>query len=375
VIFVSGGSESINYAIKGAAVAQQLQLRGNHIVTSQAEHTCVLETVRFLEANGFRATYLPVDEHGRVSPQELAAAITDKTVVVSIMHANNEIGTLQPIRELVAAAKAANPNVLFHTDAAQSVAKVRVDVREMGVDYLTVAGHKLYAPKGVGALFIRKGTPPLQKMVHGACHEFNLRAGTENVASIVGFGTACELGSSRLEENFKHLQRLRDRLLAELRAGLGREAEALLRVNGHPELRLPNTLSVSFKNIRGSELQRALRHRVACSGGAACNDGKESKSHVLRAIRLADAYAFGTLRLSVGLPTTEADVIEAARALAAEVLRLHARNEKAAAESGLLFPLSPSSSSTSSGAASAQSPLSAPAPPPPPRKGDAEAAH
>lgn len=313
VIFTSGGSESNNYAIKGYAFAH-VHL-GNHIITSTVEHPAVMEVCRYLERKGFRVTYLPVDEFGLVHADELEKAITQHTILISIMHANNEIGTIQPIRELADIAR--RYKVAFHTDAAQSVGKIPVDVGEMGVDLLSVAGHKLYAPKGIGALYIRDGIV-LEKLIHGADHEQNKRAGTENVVEIAGLGKACEIAGRDLEPNRVHLLKMRD-MLHEL---LMHEFPDV-KLNGHPELRLPNTLSISFPHVEANILLDEMEmHGIAASAGAACHAGAVDVSPVLTAIGLDPDYAMGTLRFSVGRQTTEEEIQKAVGIITGIVNRL-----------------------------------------------------
>jgi cysteine desulfurase NifS/selenium donor protein len=324
VIFTSGGSESNNHAIKGVAFA--LRSRGNHLVTSSVEHPAVIEVCRFLEQRGFRVTYLPVDGEGRVDPGDLERAITPQTVLVSIMHANNEVGTIQPIAELAAVARARD--VLFHTDAAQSPGKIPVRIGELGVDLLSLAGHKLYAPKGVGALFVRRGVQ-LEKQIHGADHERNLRAGTENVLLVVGLGRACEIAARDLERNATRMRATRDRL----HAGLERELGPL-RLNGHPEERLPNTLSLGFAGIEADTLLTELE-QVAASAGAACHAESVELSPVLTAMAVPEDYAMGTVRLSTGRATADDEIDQAVEMIAAAVRRLRPQGavEPAAAPS------------------------------------------
>jgi cysteine desulfurase NifS/selenium donor protein len=311
VIFTSGGSESNNYAIKGTALA--LRSRGNHLVTSSVEHPAVTEVCRYLETQGFHVTYLPVDRHGLVDPEELARALTPQTVLVSIMHANNEVGTIQPIAELAAIAR--ERGALFHTDAAQSVGKIPTQVDELDVDLLSVAGHKLYAPKGVGALFVRRGVS-LEKQIHGADHEQNLRAGTENVLLVVGLGKACEIAARDLDRNAAHMRGMRD-LLQELIAG---EIEGV-RLNGHPERRLPNTLSLGIAGIEADGLLSEVEE-VAASAGAACHSDAVELSPVLSAMGVPEEIAMGTIRLSTGKTTSEEEIRRAASAIVDAARRL-----------------------------------------------------
>ncbi len=312
VIFTSGGSEANNYAIKGYAWAHRE--KGNHLIASAIEHPAVLEVLAYLQRNGFQYTLLPVDEYGRVSPEVLQAALTPQTILVSLMHANNEVGTLQPITEIAAITRQAG--IALHCDAAQSTGKVPVRVQELGVDMLSLAGHKLYAPKGIGALFVRRGVQ-LEKLIHGAGHERNRRAGTENVLEIVGLGQACEIAQRELEKNMKHMRALRERL----RNGLQQNLHDL-KFNGHPEQVLPNTLSVSFRNVAANALMTELSNTLAVSPGAACHADAISISHVLAAMHVPQEYAMGTLRLSVGKKTTEEEVDRALAVLASALAKL-----------------------------------------------------
>ncbi len=294
IIFTSGGSESNNYAIKGVAFAYRD--KGNHIITSSVEHPAVIEVCRFLETKGFKITYLPVDEDGLVDPEDVKRAITPQTILISVMHANNEVGTIQPIREIARIAH--EYDVLIHSDCAQSVGKIPVRVDELEVDLLSVAGHKLYAPKGIGALYIRNGVQ-LEKQIHGADHERNRRAGTENVIEIVGLGKACELIGQELDASMNHLRTMRDHLEKTLT-----ERFTDTKVNGHPELRLPNTSSISFKGLEANTIVSELSEKVAVSAGAACHSENVEVSSVLKAMGLPLEYAMGTIRFSVGRFTT-----------------------------------------------------------------------
>jgi len=314
VVFTSGGSESNNYAIKGTAFANRE--KGNHIITSAIEHPAVLEVCKYLADKGFQITYLPVDEFCLVKPRELKKSITPQTILITIMHANNEVGTIQPIAEIAKIAK--EHGIVFHTDAAQSVGKIPTRVDELEVDLLTIAGHKLYAPKGIGALYVRGGIR-LEKLIHGADHEQDLRAGTENVLEIVGLGQACEIAKRDLEKNTRHMQKMRDLLYAGLRQQWGE-----IRLNGHPEKRLPNTLSVCFKSIEANILLAEIES-VAASAGAACHSDSVRVSSVLEAMQVDLEYAMGTVRFSTGKMTTEEEVnhtvavfVKTARRLLAE---------------------------------------------------------
>ena len=315
LIFTSGGTEANNHAIKGVAGAHRH--RGSHIITSAVEHPAVTEVCRYLEGQGCRTTYLPVDQHGMVDPRQVEEAITPETVLVTIMHANNEVGTIQPIAEIAEIAH--RHGVLVHSDCAQSIGKIPVKVDDLGVDLLSVAGHKLYAPKGIGALYIRPGVR-LEKFMHGANHEGNRRAGTENIILMAGLGKACELIERNLPDYADHMAAMRDRLEQGILAS-GHD----VRVNGHPTERLPNTCSIGF---RGLEADRILANlpTVAASAGAACHSDQVELSHVLEAMRAPTEYAMGTLRLTVGRYTT-ADEIDRALAeiidVAAQLSPIH----------------------------------------------------
>lgn len=296
VVFTSGGSEANNLAIKGAFFAA----RGgaNHIVTSQVEHPATLEPCGFLERLGAEVTYLPVDGTGRVNPEDVRQAITDRTVLVTIMHANNEVGTIQPIEEIARIAR--ERGVLMHTDAAQSVGKIPTQVAELGVDLLSVAGHKLYAPKGVGALYVRRGVV-LEPLIHGAGHECGRRAGTESAFLATGLGAACALAMSA--DRNPEIRQLRDRLWAELRAAFGNRVA----LNGHPSLRLPNTLNVSFIGHIGGDILARL-NGVAASTGSACHAGRVGLSPVLGAMAAPIGVRMGAIRFSLGRTTTESEI-------------------------------------------------------------------
>lgn len=297
VVFTSGGTESNNYAIKGVAGAYRH--RGDHIITSAVEHPAVIEVCRYLEGQGYRVTYLPVDGFGMVDPQAVEEAITPQTILITIMHANNEVGTIQPIEEIAEAAH--RHGVLLHTDAAQSVGKIPVQVDDLGVDLLSIAGHKLYAPKGIGALYIRRGIK-LEKLMHGAGHEMGRRGGTENVIEISGLGQAAELIHRNLSSYQRHMREMRDRL----EQGLSRRFPGLW-IHGHPETRLPNTSSVGFKGLEADNLLSRLDN-VAASAGAACHSDRVEVSSVLEAMQVPLEYAMGTLRFSVGRFTTAEEI-------------------------------------------------------------------
>ena len=297
LIFTSGGTEANNHAIMGVAGAYRE--RGNHIITSAVEHPAVTEVCRHLEGRGYRVTYLPVDEYGMVDPQQVEAAITPETLLVTIMHANNEVGTVMPIAEIADIAH--RHGALLHSDCAQSVGKIPVRVDDLGVDLLSIAGHKLYAPKGIGALYIRPGVR-LDKLMHGANHEQDRRAGTENVIEMAGLGRACELIEQNLSAYATHMAAMRDRLERGL-LDSGME----VRVNGHPEKRLPNTSSISFRGVEADRVLASLP-TVAASAGAACHSDRVEVSHVLAAMNVPEEYAMGTLRLTVGRFTTEDEI-------------------------------------------------------------------
>ncbi len=300
IIFTSGGSEANNLAIKGTAFAQRNS--GNHIITTAIEHPAVLEVCAYLETQGFKVTYVAVDDQGQVDLDELEKAITPDTILISVMHANNEVGTIQPVKQIAKIAH--RHNIQLHTDAAQSIGKIPVRVDELDVDLLSIAGHKLYAPKGIGALYIRTGTE-LEKIMHGAEHEGNLRAGTENVLEIAGLGQACELVSQNLEEYTQHMAAMRDRLQEKL---LNEFPWA--RINGSMEQRLPNTLNISFRNIEANTILSELS-AVAASAGAACHAEQVDVSHVLEAMQVPLDYAMGTIRFTVGRMTTANEIDQA----------------------------------------------------------------
>jgi cysteine desulfurase len=312
LVFTSGGTESNNYAIRGAAFARRE--RGNHIITSAIEHPAVIEVCKWLETQGFRVTFLPVDAYGQVNPADLERFITAETILVSVMHANNEVGTIQPIAELAEITHRAG--ALMHTDAAQSLGKIPVNVDELKVDLLSIAGHKLYAPKGIGALYVRSGIE-LDLHLHGAGQETGRRPGTENVLEIVGLGKAFELAKRSLEKDSAHYRTMRDRLYSALLDELGEDS---VRLNGHPEERLPNTLSLSFRGVEANTLLAEIGESVAASAGAACHSDEVDISAVLQAMQVPTEWAMGTVRFSVGRGTT-LDEIERAAGIVAEAVR------------------------------------------------------
>jgi cysteine desulfurase len=296
IIFTSRGSEANNLALKGVAWA--LRARGTHIVTSAVEHPAILGPCRFLERQGFEVSIVPVDHFGRVDPDDVARAITPQTVLVSVMHANNEVGTIQPIGRIGRIARA--HGALLHTDAAQTVGKISTDVNALGVDLLTVAGHKLYAPKGVGALYVRRGTP-IEPLIHGAGHEGGRRAGTESALLAVGLGAACRLASDLAP--MERVRTLRERLWRRLQADFGDRVV----LNGHPHQRLPNTLNVSFPGQAGADVLARL-DGVAASTGSACHAGRIELSPVLKAMGVAPETGMGAIRFSLGRGTTAEEI-------------------------------------------------------------------
>lgn len=312
IIFTGGGTEASNQAIKGVVFAKLRGIFGRwardaHIITSAVEHPATLEPCAFLKRLGCRITILPVDRFGRVDPSAVRKAIDRKTVLVSIMHANNEVGTIQPIREIAAIAH--ERGVPVHTDAAQSVGKVPVRVNELGVDMLSIAGHKLYAPKGVGVLYLRRGMK-LEPLLHGAGHEGGRRAGTENVPYAVGLGAACACADAALPDSTTWLRSLRDRLWRRLQEGLGDRVV----LNGHPQERLPNTLNANFLGHIGAELLARIPE-IAASTGSACHEGSICLSPVLEAMGIRPEVGRGALRLTVGRFTTEGEIDRAAEAI------------------------------------------------------------
>ena len=313
VYFTGGGSEADNWAIKGIASAHKN--KGNHIITTKIEHHAVLHTCQYLEKHGFEVTYLDVDDKGLVNLEELKNAITDKTILVSIMFANNEIGTIQPIKEIGEIAK--KHNVLFHTDAVQAAGNVPIDVKELNVDLMSMSSHKIYGPKGIGALYIKTGTK-LHSFVHGGAQERRRRAGTENMPSIVGYGKAAELAKTNMDEHIERLTSLRTKLIDGIL-----EKIPYTRVNGSLENRLPGNVNFSFEFIEGEGILLMLDMLgIAASSGSACTSGSLDPSHVLMAIGLPHEIAHGSLRLSIGDFTTEEDIDYIIEKLPAVIERL-----------------------------------------------------
>jgi len=299
IVFTSSGTEADNQALIGVAIAQEK--RGNHIITSAIEHHAVLHTAQFLEKRGIEVTYLPVDSHGLVDPDDVRQAITDKTILVSIMHANNEIGTIQPIAEIGSICR--ERDVLLHTDAVQTVGHIPMNVHEMNIDLLSLSGHKFYGPKGVGALFVRKGVR-ISPLIHGGGHERGRRSSTENVPGIVGLGEAARLAARDLDWEVSHSQQLRDRLME---GTLAVVPDSIL--TGHPTQRLPNNASVCVRYVEGESMLLNLDFEgIAASSGSACTSGSLEASHVLLAIGLPHDLAHGSLRLSVGRGNTMPEV-------------------------------------------------------------------
>lgn len=299
IYFTAGGSEADNWAIKG--IAESYASKGKHIITSCIEHHAVLHTCEYLETKGYEVTYLPVDEYGMVSLEDLKNAIREDTILISIMFANNEIGTIQPITEIGEIAH--QHGILFHTDAVQAVGHVNIDVKAMNIDMLSMSGHKFYGPKGIGALYIRKGIK-LNPLIHGGAQERRRRAGTENVPGIVGMGLAAELATKELDTEIPRLTALRDKLISAIL-----EKVPYSRLNGHKTNRLPGNVNISFEFIEGESILLLLDYKGICaSSGSACTSGSLDPSHVLLAIGLPHEKAHGSVRLSMGHFTTEEQV-------------------------------------------------------------------
>jgi len=299
IFFTSGGTESDNLAIKGTAL--QLQDKGKHIITSQTEHHAVLRTCQFLETIGYRVTYLKPDSHGQIHPGDVESAIDNETILISIMHANNETGTINPIDEIGQIAR--ENNIFFHSDAVQSFGKLDIKLNELPIDLLTITSHKIYGPKGIGALFVRNGVK-LMKQLHGGEHERGLRACTENVAGMVGFAKAAELMIQNHEQNTHHIQNLSDTLIKGIVESIDR-----VHFNGHPEHRLPNVVNISFEGVEGESLLMGLDLRgIAVSSGSACTSGSIEPSHVLLAMNVSSQLAQASVRFSLGRKNTIEEV-------------------------------------------------------------------
>lgn len=310
IYFTGCGSESDNWVLR--EVADAFKEKGNHIITTATEHHAILHTCEFLEKHGYEVTYLGIDENGNINPEEFEAAITDKTILASIMMVNNEIGTVHPIKKLAEIAKA--HKILFHTDAVQGLGNVPIDVKDLGVDFLSMSAHKIYGPKGVGALYMRKGIR-IPNFIHGGAQEMGKRAGTENVPGIVGFGKAAELARINLDSHIKHCSELRDyladRILAEIPDVM---------INGTMENRHPGNLNVTFKYIEGESILLKLdMHHICVSTGSACSSKSLKPSHVLAALGVSDELIHGTVRFTVGDFTTKEDIDYVIDALKEEV--------------------------------------------------------
>lgn len=315
IVFTGGGTEADNFALKGVALARES--KGNHIITSSIEHHAVLESCKFLQKRGFKVTYLPVDEHGLVDPDDVKKAITAKTILISIMHANNEVGTIEPLAEIGDIARAAG--VYFHTDAVQTVGHIPIDVNELKVDLLAMSAHKLYGPKGVGVLYIRKGTR-LTPFMHGGEQEKRRRASTENVPGIVGLGKAIDIARQEMSQEAIQLARLRDQLIE----GLPERIDHI-RLNGHPVRRLPNNVNVSVDYIEGESILLNLDLEGICaSTGSACSSSSLEPSYVLLAMGLAHEQAHGSLRLTLGKWSEEEDINRVLEVLPRVVAKLRA---------------------------------------------------
>ena len=299
IIFTSGGTEADNLALKGVAAA--LEKKGKHIITSSIEHHAVLSALEYLEKRGYKVSFLPVDKHGFLDPRQVEEAITSQTILISVMHANNEVGTIEPISEIGEIARKAG--IYFHTDAIQTIGKIKVNVDDLKVDLLSLSAHKFYGPKGVGALYVRKGTR-IHPLIHGGYQERRRRAGTENVAGIVGMGKTAEIASKEMVQQSRRESNLRDRLEKMIKENIN-----YYRVNGHPTRRLPNTLNVSFEFIEGESLILNLDLKgIAASTGSACTSGSLEPSHVLMAMGVPPEIAQGSIRFSLGRDNRKEDI-------------------------------------------------------------------
>jgi cysteine desulfurase len=313
IYFTSGGTESDNIAIIGTAMARRKN--GNHIITSAIEHHAVIETCEYLAKNGFEITFLPVDKYGMVDPDDVAGAIRKETMLVTIMHANNEIGTIQPIAEIGRITR--EHGVALHSDAVQTLTKIPVKVDDLGVDLLSLSAHKIYGPKGIGALYVRKGMR-LQPIMHGGGQERKLRSGTENTPGIVGFGKAAEVGAREMEQESARVKGLRDKLISRVLAEI-----PSVTLNGHPEQRLPNNANVSIALVEGESLVLSLDlEGVAVSSGSACSSGSLKPSHVLKALGLPYEMMHGSLRMTLGRANSEEDIDYVVEALKKIAVRL-----------------------------------------------------
>jgi len=333
IVFTSGSTEAINHILRVSAHRQRAKGHGDHIITTAIEHPAVLQTARFLERkrNGFKVTYLQPDRYGMIQPEALQRALTPQTSLVSIMHSNNEIGTINPVQSLCAVAKKYNANILFHSDTSQSIGKIPVFPKQWDIDFITIAGHKIYAPKGVGAIYVN---PDLFKkcgnhelnFLYGAKQEQGIRPGTENIAYCVGLGVAAEKCIVALKsDHMAAVKYLRDLLYEEIVSNIPHEHRGKIRLNGHPYLKLPNTLSISFGFLRNTLITKRIFKYIACSTGAACHSGDVKLSYVLEACGVSINYGMGTLRLSVGRFTTEKDVMLSAKIIASAVSELYSQ--------------------------------------------------
>lgn len=316
IYFTASGCEADNWAIKGVADANRE--KGNHIITSSIEHHAILSSCEFLEKHGYEVTYLPVDEFGMVNPKDVKAAITDKTVLISVMTANNEIGTIEPIKEIAKIAK--EHHIIMHTDAVQAIGHMKIDVSDLGVDLLSLSAHKFHGPKGVGALYIRNGVK-ISNLIHGGGQERGKRAATENLAGIAGLTKALELANENLDNNVAHMQKMRDRLIAKISDSI-----PYCRLNGpKDDTRLCNNVNFSFQYVEGESILMMLdMYNIAASSGSACASGSLDPSHVLLAIGLPHEIAHGSLRLSVSEDTTEEEIDYVADTLPGVIERLRA---------------------------------------------------
>lgn len=313
IIFTSCATESNNIAILGIAFANQA--KGKHIITSAIEHPAVIEVCKYLESQNFEVSYLPVDTKGRINPQDVEKAIRPDTILITIMHANNEVGTIQPISEIAAIAK--EKNILFHTDAAQSVGKIETDVEKLGVNLLTIAGHKLYAPKGIGALYVKQGSK-IQKIMYGASQEKGIRPGTENLVHIVALGKACEVAERDFNKNYATMLTAKNKLLAGLQTHFGEK----IKVNGDPAHCLPNTLSIAFDNVEAHTLASIISNDIYISTGSACHANSVEISSVLKAMNLDLKTAVGTVRISTGKHTSSEEIETAVKIISNTVNKL-----------------------------------------------------
>ena len=314
IIFTSGATESDNLAVKG--VAYQYRDRGNHIITSAVEHHAVLDSCRALEESGFNVAYLPVDKYGMIHPQQVKDAITDQTVLISLIYVNGEVGTINPITEVGEIAE--QYGILFHSDATQGIGKVESDVNELKVDLMSFTAHKMYGPKGIGALYVRKKNPPIQlyPLLHGGGQENNIRSGTLNVPGIVGFGAACELCKQEMKEEANRITALREQLYHGLSKRIDR-----VQLNGHPTKRLPGNLNLSFEFVESQSILLGLKE-IALSSGSACNSDSIEPSYVLRAMGVKDELALGAIRFGLGCHNTAAEIDIVIERVVSQVARL-----------------------------------------------------